>query len=87
MKVNWPESEPIPESLEEALALGWQIEGIWDNEMSRDQCVQTGYLDVTKDVGMLGLCLKIPFRAEFSYGKPCIRHALICVTDAEPVRA
>jgi hypothetical protein len=81
MRIDWPETEPIPQSIEEALALGWQVDGSSDNEMSADERVETGHVVLVKDVGMLGLLLKIPFRAEFSYGTPFGAEALVSVPD------
>ena len=65
--VNWPESEPIPQSIAEALALGWVVDGDW-SQSSEDELTRTGVAEVTKTGGMVGLCLEIPFRAEYHYG-------------------
>ena len=78
--VNWPDTEPIPQSMEEALALGWKVTG-YGGSVSDDERVQTGKMELVKDAGMLRLLLEIPFRAEFRYGKPYTPRAVISVPD------
>jgi hypothetical protein len=79
--VSWPDTEPIPQSMEEALALEWTVVGYGGGEMSDDERVQTGNMELVKDAGMLRLLLEIPFRAEFSYGKPYTPRAVIPVPN------
>jgi len=82
MRVDWPESEPMPQSMEEALALGWIVEGTSGATISGDERIETGTVDLAKDVGMLGPSLRIPYRAEYTYGQPHSAVALIYVDEA-----
>jgi hypothetical protein len=79
--VDWPVDEPIPETMEQALALGWQVEGHSRSKISEDERIETGNMDLTKNLGMIGLHLQFPFRAEFSYGKPQNAKAIVRVPD------
>jgi hypothetical protein len=79
--VDWPAGEPIPETMEQALALGWEVEGEGRQEVSKDERLRTGNMDLSKRLGTIQLRLRFPFRAEFSYGKPHSAKAIVRVPD------
>lgn len=67
-EVNWPAGEPIPQSMKEALELGWEICG--GNGGGPDEFSETGETWLRKTVGTLALHLTVPYRAKISFGKP-----------------
>jgi hypothetical protein len=79
--VDWPETEPIPQSMEEALTLGWRVDGSAEGRMSDDELFETGTMDLIKDLSMLQLYLKIPFHAVLTYGKPQNASAFVRVPE------
>jgi hypothetical protein len=78
--VQWPESEPIPQNLEEALANGWEITGS-SASASDDELTQEGTADLYKQIGMVELNLRIPFRAAITYGRPCEPKAIVEISN------
>ena len=68
-KVAWPESEAIPRSVEEALALGWKLTGE-TSTVSDDERTSIGTATLQKIVGLLTLYLDVPVRTESFYGQP-----------------
>jgi hypothetical protein len=81
MDVNWPDSEPIPQNMEQALALQWEIIGSGVDQRSDDERTQSGNIELKKYVGMLELYLEIPFRAEYTYGQPHSASAIVRVPE------
>jgi hypothetical protein len=68
-RVAWPEGEAIPRSVEEALALGWKVEGE-NSSVSDDERTTIGTATLRKTVGLLTLYLDVPVRTEVFYGQP-----------------
>jgi hypothetical protein len=68
-KVAWPESEAIPRSVEDALALGWKVIGE-ECTVSDDERTTTGTATLKKTVGLLTLYLDVPVRTEIFHGQP-----------------
>jgi len=74
--VSWPENEPVPQSVEEALAMGWEMDGVYlayDGERKH-----AGTALLWKNVGPYELSLDVPFRAEYTFGKP---HSPVAIID------
>jgi hypothetical protein len=67
---GWPKTEKFPRSMAEALRLGWQVSGEGEVAISDDETIQTGVMEMCKDLGPKVLWLEIPFRARFAYGRP-----------------
>jgi hypothetical protein len=67
--VDWPEGEPVPRSVEEALAMGWEIDA-GSSTFSEDGRTVTGYYQLTKEVGMVFLTLTAHFEAVYTFDKP-----------------
>jgi hypothetical protein len=81
-KVAWPESEAIPRSIEEALALGWKVIGE-ESVASDDERTAIGTATLKKTVGLLTLYLDIPIRTEVFYGTPESPVAIIGQEEAD----
>ena len=67
--LGWPESEPIPQTLEEALAAGWEISGHDDIKMSEGEASETGVVSLMKDYMLSVLWIEFPYRATYAYEK------------------
>lgn len=67
-EVCWPAGEPVPQSLKEALALGWEISG--GDGGGPDEFSETGEIWLHKTVGMLALHITLPYQSTISFGKP-----------------
>jgi hypothetical protein len=67
-QVNWPVGERIPQTLEDALELGWEITG--SEGTGADEYEETGEAHLKKTVGALCLSFSIPYRATIEYGEP-----------------
>jgi hypothetical protein len=76
-KVPWPAEEPIPASIEEALAIGWELGGFFVEPCDENEFVSEGTADLRKTVGMIELYLKIPVRQVLTYGKPYAPDAIV----------
>jgi hypothetical protein len=83
--IDWPKDEPIPQSIEEALALGWQASG-GESEFSDDERIETGTVTFTKKLGNVNLSLNVPYRAERTYGKAVNHKACVETIDGRSVR-
>ena len=83
--IKWPKNEPIPQSIEEALALGWNVDGS-GSEVSDDERVETGTATLKKKLGNVDLALDIPYRSEITYGQPSNHRAFIETINGCPVR-
>jgi hypothetical protein len=81
-QVSWPESEAIPRSIEEALALGWEVDSE-KSSVSDDERTTIGTAELRKTVGLLTLYLDVPVRAEVTYGRPEGPVAIIGEVDDE----
>jgi len=68
-KVNWPKSEAIPTSMDEALGGGWTVTNDDISEVDGEQSM-AGVYTMTKRVGTRHLTLRVRYRAEFTHGKP-----------------
>lgn len=66
-QIDWPEGEPMPESMEEAIGMGWEQHDT-DSVFSDDGLVETGAVLMVKDLGDKELWAKFPFRSERVYG-------------------
>ena len=60
--VQWPKTEPIPRTIEEALALGWEITDEHAT-VSADELTMEGTANLSKTIDLLELYLTIPFTA------------------------
>ena len=67
--VQWPKTEPIPRTIEEALALGWEITDEHAT-VSADELTMEGTANLSKTIDLLELYLTIPFTAIKTYGQP-----------------
>lgn len=65
----WPKNEVIPTSMDEALAGGWTVTNDDIQEVDGERSA-TGVYTMQKTVGTRRLTLRIPYRAEFTHGKP-----------------
>lgn len=74
MDIEWPANEPIPQNIDDALARGWEV-GSSDGEVSDDERITTGTMDLEKWVGDLLLKMEIPFQSTTTFGKPFIKRA------------
>lgn len=83
--IDWPNGEPIPQSIDEALALGWVPNG-GESDFSDDERTETGTVSMSKELGNVDLSLSIPYRAERTYGKPCNHRAFVETINGRNVR-
>lgn len=75
-EVNWPQDEPVPQSMEEALVLGWELDS--ENvESSDDERTRSGTAVITKDVGLCMLKMTVPLKAEYTFGVPANPRAVL----------
>ena len=75
--VSWPEKEPIPQSVEEALAMGWELDGEYQTAYDGERS-HTGTAWLWKNVGPYELSMDVPFRAEYTFEKP---HSPVAIID------
>ena len=76
--VSWPENErPIPQSVEEALAMGWEMHFEYHTAYDGARS-HTGTAWLWKNVGPYELSMDVPFRAEYTFGKP---HSPVAIID------
>jgi len=68
-EIEWPAYEPIPNTLEEALANGWEILGS-DIDSQPEDTLQTGEVILKKCVGRLELHLSVPYVARYTFDRP-----------------
>lgn len=72
-EVEWPADEPIPNTLEEALAMGWQAVGL-DTTSRYEDSFQTGYVELSKKIKVAGMefefLLDVPYTARFTFDRP-----------------
>ena len=57
----------VPRTLEEALRMGFEVNGSDANEESEDFQRESGSYELSHQDGT---CLTVPYRAEFTFGKP-----------------
>jgi len=67
-EVNWPAGEPIPQSLKQALKLGWEVSG--GSGDGPDDFTEIGEAWLHKTVEGIALHLTVPYRSKIKYGKP-----------------
>jgi len=79
-RIEWPKNEPIPQSMEEALKLGWKVDTS-ESTASEDERVAIGTVSLVKEVGTVKLYLEIPFQSNITYGKPFNAKSFIDIPD------
>jgi len=65
-KIQWPESEPVPQSREEAIQLGW----VEYPPVCLDTAKGCGTISFYKEIDDVLLRFEIPFTATLLYGSP-----------------
>jgi len=85
------ENTKFPESMEEALAMGYYVDGAKETS-SGDELVREGIAFMKKEIGPgLTLNISIPFKARYEYGKPQVlpfrEQRRFDGNDADQVRA
>jgi hypothetical protein len=82
-QVEWPAGEKIPETIEEALDLGWEVLSS-DSLVSEDEKTAEGTASLRKEIGLIWLHLEVPYRSTITYGKPQKPKATVHAPEKEP---